>query len=247
MKKVTRVTKGLRFRHVFADSNALWEVKRSRGAGVWVCEIVDEPIEINGQMYPSDWAGRQDVFTSEKILAIVNTALAWEAKANEDDRWFASQLGRTVHYHNGFGAYVRCIVVDEEKSGVRFLCRPLALVGNWRPHELPRRMRDGSVYLGYHAEKIAVKKTWRPSAGCIYEYPHFAAPRGDDQQGDPRKMKPIDLTVPDMTPEEARRARLWQTVDAVHEAMKVGNNADPQKLLEAARDLISKALSDTDG
>ena len=69
MKIVPHKTK---FRAYYADSNPLWVVveKRGRGPrGVWLCEVVNEPEEINGEMYDSDYLGRQDVFTTEDIIA----------------------------------------------------------------------------------------------------------------------------------------------------------------------------------
>jgi hypothetical protein len=54
-----RVTKGLQFRSVYADSNPLWEAKKSKGNGCWLCEIVS-----------GEWAGTQDVFLAKNILRL---------------------------------------------------------------------------------------------------------------------------------------------------------------------------------
>ena len=59
--KTKRVKKGMQFRSTLADGNPLWVVKRSLG-GAWLCEVVDEPIEIDGKVWTGDFAGAEKSF-----------------------------------------------------------------------------------------------------------------------------------------------------------------------------------------
>lgn len=187
MTKFTKL-KGKRFRSAIADCNCLWEVKGSRGRGVFECEVVNEPVEIDGKTYDSDFAGRVDVFTREYIEAV----LTWEEHAKRIERkheGFYEGLddGQVVHYHDGFGAYVRCHVVRAEedvkgiagiKKGERCL-RKVALVGNWR-------------HLGshsYHVKGVEEGRLFKPNASNIWENPEASCRR---KQPDPRHLAPLE-------------------------------------------------------
>lgn len=57
MAKKTKITKGMQFRSVIADCNALWETIRPSGKQAWICQVIDEPFEYDGKMFASDYAG----------------------------------------------------------------------------------------------------------------------------------------------------------------------------------------------
>lgn len=186
-----RVLKGKRFRSVIADCNALWEVKRSRGRGVFECEVVNEPIEIGGQTYDGDFAGRVDVFTREHIEGALAMEEFWRRSHDEHEEFYAS-LGdhQVVHYHDGFGQYVRChaVTATEDvpgmagiKKGDRCL-KEVALVGNWRKHNL----NPGD----WHVRGVLEGRLFKPNASNIYENPKASV---SQRHPDPRHMKPIDL------------------------------------------------------
>lgn len=159
----------------------------------------------------------------------------FDQRGDENEAFYESLcLGQVVHYHHGFNEFVRCEVVEE--GGKRALL-PFALVGAWRPHDLPRRMPDGSVHLGYSAKEIRDRKTMRPHSSNVWECPkYFRRPDALD----PKDMAPVDLSVPEMDAEEAERARLWRKVDALRKALE-GNkaDADPAEILERARALLA--------
>lgn len=166
---------GKRFRAVYADSNALWEVKRTRGRGVYVCEIVNEPIEYNGRMIDSDYAGTQKLFASEEIQQIEALEELLNKSAEKHEVFYQGlTLGSVVHYHHGFGQFIRCRVVvatgediaREEHCSVRLgetCLREEALVGAWRDYEL----RPGN----YHVEGVKKGRIFRPHATNIFENP----------------------------------------------------------------------------
>lgn len=190
MAKTTRL-KGKRFRAPVADGHPLWEVVRSRGRGVFECRVVDEPIEIDGKTYPSDYAGITDVFTREQIEQMLRLE-AWRGESQAMHEEFYASLGdhQIVHYHDSFGQFIRCHVVtagepDELdhpciEKGMRCL-KQVALVGNWEAHAL----RPDS----YHVKRMG--RLFKPNASCIYENPKAPCRK---KQADPRFMKPVDLS-----------------------------------------------------
>lgn len=129
------------------------------------------------------------------IRQIVERDRAWKKLAEETRDWWAEQpLGAIFHYHNGFGQYVRCEVVDGEWDSFdghqqgRCL-QPIALVGNWDDRDL----RAGS----YHAKKVVERSgAWRCNTSCIYELPSFSRPKGDAGLIDPTVLEPLELGAP---------------------------------------------------
>ena len=109
--KTRRVKKGMQFRSTLADGNPIWEVKRSLG-GAWLCEVVDEPFEIDGKVYESDFAGAEKSFLSREILAANAYEDMFKDMRSDHDGFYASlDEGDIVHYNNGFKNFVRCEVV----------------------------------------------------------------------------------------------------------------------------------------
>lgn len=158
---------------------------------------------------------------------------AFDRSGDENERFYASlKEGQTVHYHHGFGQYVRCEVVSE---GGRKALREVALVGAWREYDLPKRDLDGSVRLGYHAEGVDEGRTITPHMSCIWE-------SGEDRRfpDDPAALEPVDLSVPEMTSEEAERARLWRKVEAVYGLVsRQHDGIDPAEVLAAVAEAVA--------
>jgi len=155
--------------------------------------------------------------------------------ARQDEDWYNSlEVGSIVHYDHGFGQeFIRCEVVDE--GGKRMLL-PVAMVGTWRSHDLPRRMPDGSVHFGYHADRIRKRETMHPHSSNIWECPKYSKRGGSDPTG----LPPLDLSVPEMGDKEAERAKLWRRLDAVREALNViKTDTDPAEVLERVRALVA--------
>lgn len=221
-----KVTKGMRFRSPYADANPLWETKKSLGK-TWLCEIVNEPIEYRGQTIDSDWVGVQKPFLIEDILALVSSLKAMNRLVDSSDQWYNSlPLNTVVHYDNGFGSFVRCSVVGAPKAR---MLKPIALVGNWHAIDLPVRRYNGTVSLGVHAQNIAEGKCFQPHYANVYESPEYTK-KGPN----PVNLKPVDLTVPDMTAEEAEAARLWTLIEEVKEALAIKDGDDNSNLREPA-------------
>jgi len=187
---------GKRFRHAYADSNALWEVKRSRGRRAYECEIVDEPVEIDGRTIKGDYAGVRKLFDTREIEAASRWQELMERKWSEHERFYEGlRVGEIVHYHDGFGQYIRCEVVVAEavregidhpeiKMGEKCL-REIALVGAWRAYDL--------VPDSYHVRGIREHRLFHPNASCIWENPKFARREGPRTLPDPTTMLALEI------------------------------------------------------
>ncbi|AXV09874.1 hypothetical protein DVS28_b0104 (plasmid) [Euzebya pacifica] len=235
----TRVRKGMTFRSVHGDSNALWEVIGSAGRGVWHCVIVNEPMEINGKVYDGDYAGVTDVFTSDRILTAVRSDLLFADLARRDkEEADAFPAGTAVHGEAGRNRWIRGTVVDTP-DGKKIRCE--ALVGDWQPHELPRRHADGSVGQGgFHAKAVATGDLRPLAPRTIYE-------SGSDRYADwpaPTAMDPVDLTVPPMTAEEEVRAAKVRRCIAIGTAVRDAQSADFD--VDAALAKVAAIVAGTD-
>jgi len=133
-----------------------------------------------------------------------------------------------VHYHNSFSQYVRCQVTPDKQL------LPIALVGDWREFDLPRRDVNGEIYLGYHAQSIVNGEKFQPHAGNVWEYPQFDKKRYKD----PTNLPPIDLTVPPMTPEQSALASKHQFVEKIEEIIR-DNRGNPDKIISLIQELLS--------
>jgi len=164
--------------------------------------------------------------------------LSFEKMGDSNKDFYASlKVGQTVHYHNSFGAWVRCTVVRGESvhsEGVeQNVLKPVALVGDWRSFDLPRRNADGSVTLGYHAESVVEGKVMTPHESCVWESGKMGS-----RHADPTGLAPISLEVPAMSKEEEENAALWRRVDRLR-AICNDRADDPRMILEAVRQAVA--------
>lgn len=218
--KNRRVKKGMKFNSSYADANPVWEVKKSRGRGVWECEIIDCP----------DYAGARKVFDSREILSAVEMNAMFSGMMDDHASYYASlKPGQIVHYHNGFQQYVRCEAV---KSEGRMKLREIGLVGEWSKHDLPSRDANGEIRWGYHAEGVREGRIMEPNYGNIYESPAYTRKGGVD----PRKLNPIYLTLPEQTDGEKTEAKLWRAVEHLQKVIENNTNNDPATILKLVRD-----------
>ena len=222
MSDVIEVGIGTEFRSVIADGNALWCVIGKAGPDVWTAEVQPEWAEVRGErMRVDDYAGSTDVFTTERIAGSINMDNVFARLADDSDAWWEDRAeGSIVHYHNGFGQYVRgrIMTVDGETQML-----PIALVGKWDEHDLVSWTAWGEVRMGYHAQEIEDGETMRPHASNMYECPNFSGPRGQFAGENPRELDALDLTPPERGPNEV----------AYHEAIALRNSING--VLDACR------------
>jgi hypothetical protein len=232
-----KVGKGTLFRSVYADSNALWTVTRSRGKGVFEAVITAED---DG----ADYVGVAKVFTREEITQSVRWAASCAAGQSRGDAWYDSLTpGQIVHYCNGFKQFQRCVASMHEG---KMQLRPIALVGEWREMDLPRRNADGTVYFPYSATNVIEgNHHWRASTTCVYEAPDCSSQYRDV---DPRGLRPIDLTPPPIKDEKL--TALFRGIrDASSALERVGGfdpktRVEPRAALEEALAIIQTALTE---
>jgi hypothetical protein len=177
---------GTRFHAVVADGNPLWEVTRKLGRGVWEATVVNEPIEVRGVTFDSDYAGITRAYRTREIVASIEYEAAWKRMLQTHEDYYAGlELGSVVHYHNSFGQFVRCKVVDGvDKDGVEGrMLHPIALVGPWRSYDLGPD--------AYYPRMIAEDRLLKPNASTVYENPDASVTKSET---DPREMEAINLT-----------------------------------------------------
>lgn len=210
----------------YADSNSLWKVISQRGHDVWLCKIIPHPDEEY-----TDWVGTQKVFLTAEILGSIGVQKFFLDSQKAQDNFYANlTLGTILHYHNVGDNWVRCEVVTDEKNNKVLL--PIALVGDWKSWDLPRRNRDGSVYYGYHAQQILDKKTFTPNNENIWECNNF------EKRGykNPQTMTPINFEPTPLTPEETRVADMWKKIFNIQEITQL--NKSPEEILNDIRNVL---------
>lgn len=182
---------GTKFYAAHADGNPQWTVTEDRGNGMWVATIEE---------------GAERGFMTYEIEHALSMARIFDTLSKSKVKWWDAQvIGTILHYHNGFGQYVRGVVTTNKDGRKEFL--PQALVGEWKTHDLPKRQSDGSISRPHQAKSIFEGNAWRPSETCVFEHQNFSRPMGPARSVNPTTLAPIDLSVPDMTDEEAEAAR----------------------------------------
>lgn len=184
------------------------------------------------------------------VRALVDFDKRWEAMFDAHEDYFANlPVGTIVHYDNGFAQFVRCVRVEGPK-GKRL--RPIGMIGNWHFFDLPQRRPDGTVTLGYQAEKIAEGDCFEPNYGSIWER-YDAERREYSMRGlantdhlneigkarfaelphqapfDPTTEPLIDLTPPGLDGDQRAIAAYVKRMQAIAAALIL----DPQSLDEA--------------
>lgn len=220
--ETTKIGKGTKFHATIADGNPEWEVTRSRGRDVWEAKCLG-----------LDFEGTVKVFTTEEIKRALAWKAAFQRNDDEGERFFAGlKLGQIVHYYNGFRNFVRCEVI---RVNGKNLLQPIALVGEWRKMDLPRRNLDGTIEPGYYGKKIFNRTgAWQPSVGCVYEASERVR---REHPVDPGTLPPISLTVPDLTPAEEETAAKHTKLNAIRKALD-DYRADPDAQLARVKEIL---------
>jgi len=192
--KADRTLIGRYITHPFADGNAVYRITATSKTRATI-EVVD----IGDAWVLPAW-GRKATIPLTKVRAILSQRDNLAAFFAKTDDWWAQAEGTIVHYDNGFGDYVRGKIVTHEGEKQML---PIALVGNWKSHDLVNRNTDGSLRYGYHAKRVINGEPFRPNASNMVEFPGHSLRGG----GDPRKMSPIALTPPGMRKPAISRGR----------------------------------------
>lgn len=198
-----QIKKGLKFRYHYADANPEWVVVESRGAGTWLCEIIDCP----------DYSGSQQAFLTEQIQRAVESYNLMNQVMKDCDAFYNSlTLGQIVHYRDSGESFVRCEVVEGDMGngdGFGKQLLPVAMVGKWNKTHLPMRMIDGSIHYPHQVQSIREKRLFHPHSSNLWE-----ARKHNDVvwPTNPTRLKPLSFELPEMTPAQAEEARLCRLV-----------------------------------
>jgi hypothetical protein len=180
-KSPSRICIGTKFRYHHADGQPMWKVTKVLRRGVYQCEVLeDEP----------DWAGVERIFAREEIQRALSIQSMWDEVEDAHEAFYGSlEQGQIVHYHHGFGEFVRCQVTRATEDGWMFLkgqtcLHAFALVGPWHDADLlPDAYRRGTL-----------GKLMRPNASNIYENPKATSTHEwpDPSKEDPRVAVAIE-------------------------------------------------------
>ena len=111
-----------------------------------------------------------------------------EAHEKASQKFYEDNLGKMVHYHDGFGQFIRCEVVraseDVGEEGFHNLkkgdlcLKETALVGKWRSYDLHSD--------GFHMKGCREGRLMRPNLSNVYEFSKDL----QRQEEDPRGQEP---------------------------------------------------------
>lgn len=226
--KKSTVKIGTKFHATYMDGNPEWTVTKKLGRDVWEAKVAEDD---------SDFGGVTQAFLTPLIQHHLSVASSFKRSRKRHEEAYAHMnVGQIVHYHDGFGQFIRCKVVDVD--GEKKL-KPIHMVGAWDNLDLPRREPSGEVHYPYNARSVIDGAVFKPHSGNIWEFSKDL----QKTQRDPRKMDAIDLSVPDQSEEEKSAAVLYAAVRQAREALESVDDLGPRKALQQAQTLIAEALA----
>lgn len=213
------------FHSSYADANPKWIVREKRGRGTWIAEVIDCP----------DYSGVRRAFTTQEIEGSKRVGKFWDKVNNENEAFYENlAVGSIVHYHNGFNQYVRCKVTSDKQL------LPIALVGNWSPYDLPRRMANGSINNGYQVDKIKNGVVFKPHSSNIWEQKNGFRKADPIEINNPRGMIPLNFDVPPMTAEQEAEAATVRKLELIESICRNNDMTPDDKLNMIIRNLLDQ-------
>jgi hypothetical protein len=214
------------------------------GAAVYVV-VQDEPLCLKhvpyGDAYEAAEATVRGVNKATVRAQLRHDQYFRGAKNLNESFYDSLKPGQIVHYHHSAGAFVRCVAAyaaDPQKA--RTVLLPIALVGPWREYDLPRRLPNGEIIMGFLAEKVLSGEVMRPHESSIWESPR--SPMKAAGVPDPTGLEPVSLEVPPMTEEQQHRAALWLKIEKIQSIARgdgLKETPDPEQVLaDIARVLV---------
>ncbi len=120
--------------------------------------------------------------------------------------------------------------------------QPTALVGNWTEHDLPKRLLNGKVRWGYHAERIrnpGPESLMNPHQSNMWESPEFSRTLNRE---DPTKMPAIELREPPQFEGEKAEFARWEEMRTRLGTILGEGYHDPKAALQAVRDELAAQI-----
>ena len=171
---------GKKFPIGVADGQAIYEVVK---VGLKNCRVKwVEDNDINPDGYVAV-IGEEGQLSTDVVLQKVSWEEQMDLHTRQSENWHNShEIGSVVHYHNGFGSYVRCEVVMGPEGHDAYAgspCyKPIALIGEWSKYDLK--------WDSYRVRTILEGELFRPHASNMWEY-------NRDPKDDPTKMEALVL------------------------------------------------------
>jgi len=220
---------GRYIQHPHADGYAYYKIvgTTSRSAQIEVIEIGD------AWVLPA-WGRKTNIPLAKARMMLNQRDTINEFHRRATDWWSQQTLGSIVHYDNGFGQYVRGEIIEHQ--GMKQML-PIALVGEWRPHDLGQRRADGSVYYGPQVNWILNKEPMQPHSSNMVECPTHR-PSGAQA---PSTLSPVSWEPSAPTPVQEALAALMRQVAAVQAVLNVSLGTDPEDNVKTVRTALDKA------
>ncbi len=226
---------GQKFRYGMADSNPLWEVKQKTGGNVYLCEVVNERIEIDGKFYDSDHAGHRREFAEGEIRQAIRAEQMLQKHFARSDAFYnALTPGQIVHYCNGGNSFLR---LRAERREGRMVVVPIAMVGEWGTYDLPFRRRNGDEVFPHYPEAIRKGEPFNTPASNIHECSE--RPASHRSKINPASLPALPLTMPPITEEEKVTIPKWQSLGEIEKVLHMHGEKDPQRLLDLIRAIVA--------
>ena len=168
-----------------------------------------------------DYGGMTRLFTKNEALGgLKYEAIFKDIEVNQSYFWESREDGEIVHYHNGFGQFVRGEIATDE-NGVKTM-KPIALVGDWR--ELSGRRENGEVWYSSYAKRIIDGSFFTPNSSNMWENmsdEEKSSTKYDfirEAGGDLASVEARDISVPDITPEQEHEALIVNKSNELYQA-----------------------------
>lgn len=154
---------------------------------------------------------------------------------------FNPVIGQVYHFFSIFErGFYRCVAVQTGDLRMVPGLKVIGLAGEWDPQSLPHRSPTGEVITSTFAEDALNEVILPLNETYVWE----AQPRLQQRFPGIPDAPLIDLSVPDMTPEEEATAKLWKRINEIRDvAIAPDSRFDPEEILQELRDLISNEVT----
>jgi len=218
--------RGSFFHAGYADGNVKYIITAVKGSTV---ETVSDDM---------DYGGMTRLFTKGQALeGLRYEAALKDITAKQNYFWESREDGEIVHYHNGFGQFVRGEIATDE-NGEKTM-KPIALVGNWR--ELSGRRENGEVWYDSYAKRIIDGSFFKPNSSNMWENmsdEEKSSSKYDfirDAGGDLESVEAKDISVPDITPEQEHEARIVKKSNELYQAAASSSTSVAERIANVRR------------
>lgn len=227
---------GKQFYMLHADSNIRMTVIQKQAPDIYLCASDED----------CDYGYIEKLMSASQLKAIIEYDTQMKQLENKEDAWLvALPIGSIVHYHDGFGQYVRCEVITLPKNSKVFkgwendgwhkagkALKAIALVGNYRERDLPRILNH-EVNIPYNAKRVLENDIFTCHVSNLYEY------SSSKNDADPTNMTPIKIILPTLSAEDLRIGEIKKAAKEVYGLLSEPNEDNLQKAIEVLQSIAA--------